>query len=89
MSNGQEEPGKAPWSVVTVIVLVLVIYPLSIGPLTWVNVYATGKFGETVNTLYYAYCTPMRWIHTIGLLPQWYWDYLEWFVPSSAPTARP
>jgi hypothetical protein len=93
MSHVAKEPGKSPWFVATVILLVLVIYPLSIGPLGWLVVHVTYTFGGTggsmANAFYYAYVTPMRWLHTVGFLPEWYWDYLLSFIPPTVPTARP
>jgi hypothetical protein len=65
-----KKPGWAFWAVV--LVVVLVGYPLSLGPVNWL--YMRGWISQpALDTIDYIY-TPLD----RDTMPEWYWNYVAW-----------
>jgi hypothetical protein len=81
MTN-RKKPGWAFW---TVVVVVLVVYPLSMGPASWLGRQAGSPFwlSRAIAAIY----QPLWWIE--GRLPQFVSDqqarYLGWWIGEEPP----
>jgi hypothetical protein len=75
MTEDRKKPGVAFWSTV-VLLVVLVAYPLSAGPLQWARAHGLLSQGMIdALTLFYS---PIRWIHDIG--PEALRQVLDWYL---------
>jgi hypothetical protein len=73
MTSDRKKPGTAFWA--TVVVVVLVVYPLSVGPAEWMRVHGWLSKGD-MQALKWFY-RPLAWLETkgpepIGRLLFWY-----------------
>ena len=74
--NSRKKPGLAFWATV-VVVVVLVVYPLSLVFISWLDDYSlTPAIDSTAGKMLWAYCAPLRWLISNG--PGWIRDPLLW-----------
>jgi hypothetical protein len=76
MTPDRTKPGVAFWAT-GVVVAVLVLYPLSLLPIAWLE--SRGMIPEQdsiIGGMLWAYCAPVRWLVNNGHV--WIRDYLKW-----------
>ena len=75
MTSSRKTPGVSFWATV-VVVVVLVAYPMSVGPICWLE--ARGYFSPEAWEIVWGFYAPLRWFCTVT--PDAVSDCLDWWA---------